>query len=549
MKKLFRKALCLTMATLVMMSTGCKPKKQQEQETAETLVIKVFDGGYSTSWLTKIATAFEEETGVDISIRPPVNDTATWADEIDSGISEVDLYFDCSSGFNMANRAPLTVNGVKYDTYLADLTDMYNTKVPGEDILYKDKMNSDLRNLTNYDYEYDYETKEYVNTQSGRWYTSYWANGSVSMVVNMESWNSSWGAFPNTTQELFAVCDKILADNAGKSVRDYVYPFGYSLETSYWKFLFETWSYQYMTEDEYHSYINGYDASGERYTKELVRYDGFLEALKVIEECLKYKGTDGANSYSHPYSTSLDFTTSQFYLLNGKVIMQPNGNWLISEMAANYKDADKMNIQFKKAPVVSSIINRCTTIADDAELSALITAIDNGVAALQGAGYDVDQADYDRIKRARSIVSTMANTHSVYIPAYSNNIAKAKEFLLYMAKDKCLEIYYQETMGSTLPFKYDYTKSSYTPSKLIQSEREMLKNSLAIPLSQGSGKYEFFSATGLNAYCLPYISQNTTEVYFSSSDASYRKTAQEIFDGNYEYLKKNWNTAYAPYAW
>lgn len=552
MKRSWKKVVVFVLATVMsVLCVGCGNTSNPNANNPDALHIRVFDGGYSTSWLTQIAKSFEKDTGIPVDIKPPVSDTSGWVTEIDSGESKIDLYFGNTSGMDYAVKDGLTIGGQKYSTYLADLTDMYNTKVPGEDILYKDKLIASVRDAANFDLEYDNENKIYnEKSDTGKFYTANWANGSLSFVVNMEAWDSSWGEFPKTTDKMFELCEKIISGNAGKSISEMIYPFVYSISNSYWPFIFETWAYQYMGKDEYQAYINGYDESGNRFTKELLRYEGFLESLETIEECLKARGKDNIDCYSYPYSTSIDFTTSQFYLLNGKGIMQPNGNWIIGEMAANYKNAKEMDIRFEKVPVISSIRDRCQTIEDDDELAALVTAIDEGSEALVGEGYDVSREDFDRVFYARRLVITMGNTHGAFVPAYAKNIDKAKEFLLYMAKDSSLEIYYEETMGSTLPFNYDYSNSSYEVSRLIQSERDMLSTADVQPYSMSTNsKYRFFSQTGFNGMYMPYVITSGAETYFSAVNEADRKSAQEIFDDNYEYALTNWNQVYAPYSW
>ena len=556
MKKIAKLVTLLLSAVVSVSAVSCGGTgNNNEVPSGEngSLVIRAFEGGYGVTWLNKIKNEFQKDTGIAVTVKPPVVDTGSWESEIDAGTCSIDLFFDNGSGLDYATKSGIKVNGVQYDTYLADLTDMYNSKVPGEDILYKDKMWDMVEQSYNFDYVYDADTKTYSNkSQNGKYYTTSWGGGTVGLVVNMEKWEASYGELPKTTKELFALCDRIVKANADKNVLSREYPFIYSMNTSYWKFLFETWAFQYMGEEQYKDYINGYDANGDRFTKELLRYDGFLKALEIMEECLVPRGADGKSGYSHPNSTAVNFTESQFKLLNvGGGIMQPNGNWLISEMAANYSNAKTMDVKFVKTPIVSDIINVLPdrSVADDNELSALVTAIDNGDTALSGEGYAVTQKDYDRVAWARRYVSSSMTSMGAYIPAYAKNVENAKKFLLYLAKDSSLNIYYKETMGSTMPFTHDYSDSAYEASNFIKSEQELLKTGTAMPLVIGASKYKFFSRTGFNPICMPYAIYSDTEFYFSAPNASNRKSALEVFNLNYQYAADNWNISYAPYSW
>ncbi len=556
MKKML-KGVALVLATVSAFGmVGCGGNGDSGHEgTGENgeLVIRPFGGGYGTTWLTAIAKEFEKEYNINVDVKPAAVSTGGWESEIEAGTCTVDLFFDNGSGLAYTSKDGMTVKGVKYDTFLADLTDMYNTKVPGEDVLYKDKMLDSIEQSYNFDYVYDVDTGTYSNkTETGRYYTTSWGGGTLGFVVNMDKWDASWGEIPNTSDELMALCEKILASNADKNVMNKEYPFVYSLETSYWKFVFETWAFQYLGEKGYNDYLNGYDANGERFTKELLRYPGFLESLELIENCIKPRGGDGKSGYSHPNSTTINFTEAQFKLLNvGGGIMQPNGNWLISEMAANYSNAKTMKVEFMKTPVVSSIIDVLPdkSVADDAELSALISAIDAKNSSLSGAGYEVTQNDYDYVAWARGYVTSSCNASGAYIPAYAKNLENAKKFLLYLAKDSSLDIYYKETMGSTMPFTHDYSNSGYDASHFIKSEQNILANSTIMPQVIGCSKYAFFNRTGFNPLSMPYAHQNTTETYLSAINARDRKTAEEVFDINYQYAVDNWNLSYAPYSW
>lgn len=518
-----------------------------------SLVIRPFGGGYGTTWLTSIVKEFEKETNINVEVKPAATDTGSWESEIDAGTCSIDLFIDNGSGLKLATKNGLTVKGVKYDTYLADLTDMYNSKVPGEDVLYKDKMFDAVEQYYNFDSVYDYETKTYSEkSETGKYYTTSWGGGTIGLVVNMEKWDSAWGSIPNTTNEMVSLCDKIMASNADKNVMMREYPFVYSLETSYWKFAFENWATQYLGQDGVDAYYNGYDKDGNRFTKELLRYDAFLESLKILETCLMPRGSDGNSGYSHPNSTSINFTEAQFKLLNvGGGIMQPNGNWLISEMAANYANAKTMNIQFMKMPVISSIIDILPdgSVENDAELSALIKAIDENNTALTGTGYSVTQADYDRVEWARKLIITSFGGQGAYIPAYAKNVENAKKFLLYLAKDSSLDIYYKETMGSTMPFTHDYSANGYEASSFIKSEQKLLVNGNVKCSAFAGTKIKFFSHTGFNPLCMPHYHYTTTETYLSAINANDRKTAAEVFDINYQYAVDNWDSAYAPYSW
>jgi hypothetical protein len=153
---------------------------------------------------------------------------------------------------------------------------------------------------------------------------------------------------------------------------------------------------------------------------------------------------------------------AQTSFLDGKYAFHVNGDWFDNEMyeigqAIINEGGDISGIKMMKTPIVSSIIDRpeCQTIENDAELSALITAIDNGSTALVGDGYSVSQAAYDKIKEARSIVFSIGANLDAIIPSYAKGKDVAVDFLRFMATDLGLETYLEATYGASLPFDYD----------------------------------------------------------------------------------------------
>ena len=130
-----------------------------------------------------------------------------------------------------------------------------------------------------------------------------------------------------------------------------------------------------------------------RYDENMVKYEGFLKALEFFEEMLK-----PANGYTHSKSVDFTFMDMQGQFLGGQALMTINGDWLEREMINNYPNAQ---IKMMKTPVLSSVIEKCDTINDDddATLSAVIAAIDNGATSYAG----VSETDFAYIAEARNM--------------------------------------------------------------------------------------------------------------------------------------------------
>ena len=261
----------------------------------------------------------------------------------------------------------------------------------------------------------------YFKSQDGNYYSFSYYGGWGGLVYNADIINGTTYQVPNTTDELYYLAMDLAAETKT--------PFIHFTDGGYWYYLYDVWFAQYAGMDKYLDAI-------ENPTLEKISDDslGVKQMLEVMEKLI------GATDQCYNGSNSYDFTTSQTLFLENKAVMMANGSWMEYEMRENYEAGTK-NYSMMRTPVISSIIDHCDTIEDDAELSALIDAIDNGDTALEGTGYTVSQADYDRIKYARSLMTNNFNAHTACIPNYSTAKEGAKKFLQYFYSDEALLLY------------------------------------------------------------------------------------------------------------
>ena len=200
--------------------------------------------------------------------------------------------------------------------------------------------------------------------------------------------------------------------------------------------------------------------------------------------------------------------------------MIPNGDWLATEA----KGANTDPIVMMSVPVISSIITQCASIENDAELSALITAIDNGETALSGTGYDVTQKDYDRIAEARNIVYSQSSNHIAYSPAYANAKTLIKKFFLFIASDEGIEIYQENVNPGIMPFDYDYkADNSFVASILNLYKKNYISTNPTSLLSLSGGVKAMRTNSGYYEALLG--APKTSKNYMS---------AQQIFESEFE---------------
>ena len=509
MKKTLKRIVCTALSFVCAAGAasmaGCGKK---DADDPNTLVIDAFEGGYGIKWLQEIADRFEEKNeGVTVKVYG-TQDDSVFSEHLMSGRLTSDIVFERYPFWERVMR-PTTIGNTTYDCLLEDLTDIYTSKIPGEDVTVEEKLID--------------EVADYYKTD-GKYYHFNWAVGPMGILYNEKQWKTGW-KIPRTTDELIELCDTIKAD---KKI-----PFVYSLKNTYWGF-YDVWAAQYEGLEAMNDYDDGYDPNGERYTPELVLYKGFEEALKVLETLLKNE-----NGYMHLSSQEYTFTEAQIKFLEGEAVMQPNGDWIESEMSANFSE-DEVTIQFIKTPVISSIVDKCPSITGTAEekqekLEAVIDYVDEVENARIPEG--VSDEDVERIRTARSLLHVTGQDHTAYVPVYSKKKDLAKRFLQFMATDEAIELYVKASGGYRTMFRYDYDKPEIqnAMSSFMKSANELVENSRLFFLKH---KDPIFSLTGM-VFMRNGIT-GTPESYLSAVNSKDYLSASEIYQKNYTSLKSQW---------
>ncbi len=509
MRKFKKAVACATAAGLMICGAACGKTSK-----TDTLVIEAFDGGYGVQWVYDLVDAYKAKyPEKKVEIRQTTSYDAGFLTALSSGTSATDLYFGRES-MRKYMLSKTVVNGEVYDSLIADLTSVYDSVIPGENVTVKEKINaSAIKNCG-------------VEDENGdvKYYEMPWVSVTGGIIRNKKVWKNGW-KIPNTTNELITLCDTIKADGC--------IPMTYCLQDSYWYFPCETWVAQYQGVAGMYAFWDGYDENGERYTPEIMLTGGLLKAYEVTDALLKNE-----NGYMDPMAKTADFTSVQtrFLETENQIAMIPNGDWIQREMSANYSP-DEVDIEFIKTPVVSSIIEKCPSIENDKELSALIAAIDRGEIALSGEGYEVAQKDFDKVKEARGVYSTFLG-HTGWVPAYSKKVDLAKDFLLYMASDEAIRVFNKATGGCAQPYEFDYFADAETSANM----GNFMKNSYkiqkeGIPMGRFANTDRIFCVGGLKMYG----NKGKFETYFSASNPADYMNAEAYFNFEYEYVKSRWN--------
>ncbi len=524
MKKIVSLMMASTLALSATAFAACG--KTGETKGDATLNVYVLNAGYSVEWLEGIKQAFTAEKWVKDKYGNVVVDVdedgniAYAADTIKAGRSA--NKYDVLFGMNLQS---LYGTRIGKDYMLADLKDVYESTVPGEDCTVQVKMLSSA-----------VKANEYMNVKGEKtWYAMPWAGGYNGILYNAEKLAANNYQVPVTTDEMLAIMEAETAKN------------GYSImqsskegekKATYWEHLFPTWWAQYEGYDNYTKFWEGKvyneETSSYEYSVDIFKQKGRLESLKVIESALKN------NLYERAAST--DYGPVQRMFVKGDGMFMACGDWFDMEMAMTVKDlvdhGDKVyDIQMMKTPVISAINEKLDSIADDddATLAAVVRAIDNGATSYEG----VSEKDFETVKQARNILYSVGNYHTAVIPSYARNMDLAKDFLRYLATNKANEIYTQKTGGSGLFFKYNVKESNPTLYETLSETAKMRidcfssPDALVLPIPNN---YNIFIYAGVRNFKTNFSSY---EYLFTKT----KTTAQDLYEYDIKkYDEKEWDS-------
>lgn len=423
---------------------ACGPSESYDGEVIDeendylsgTLNLRVWDGGYGTDWTQNVADKFNEKyPDVKINIKTSVERQEVFGD-ITGKSEKYDIIFAES-------------NVKDYTDCLTNLDDVYDYTNKGETTKVGEKISEFERSQLNWGGSY-YQIPSYV--------------GAFGLVCNATYLEELGESEPVTTDELKALCAAIKNKTSTKAII-----FSGENGTDYWNWLYCTWYAQYEGRAAYSASLQGKRADGT--VDPAVAYlQGGMEAMQVCEDLLWYP-----NGYVYEQSTGLQFLLAQRDFLNGNAVMMYNGSWMMNEMSYMFSDGTDYDFKMVKTPVISAIKDKCTTIENDAELAALVRAIDAGTTDLTGTGYDVNEADFATVKEARSFYYAGGENAAAVIPVNARNKTLAKRFLSFMYSDEGIKAHAAAKAGCVLPVQgVDFGDAVDTTDTFLKSAYDIL---------------------------------------------------------------------------
>lgn len=505
-------ALLLTAAMAVSCLAGCGGKENNGGASASgdksKIQIKYWLSGLGTEWLEKMIDAFETK------------------------YPEYEVVLESSSDYTAVNSALGMEDADKTDLYLSvkdynsknclePLDDVLSTTVEGETKTIGEKFDEAYLKLEK-------------SSDDGHYYNLTYGGGTVGIYYNTKMFEEAGiKTVPRTTDELVVACDTLLSSGFT--------PFCHFKPVGYWEdYMAEVFFMQY---DGYDYVMNNFfgctDENGNSPSLDVfTKKDGRYEALKVLASVVTPEYTmTGSNTYDH--------VTVQTMLLNGEAAMMVNGSWLASEMSTV---GDVGSFDLMRTPVVSSIVDKLTTVESDKQLRELITAIDRVTDGekteddyKQGDNYvvgdmTVSADDWAYVKAARNTMALNATGDSAYIPNYSDNIEGAKKFLTFLYSDEGHTLY-AETLQQVLPLSQSEGELDISGwTDLAQKQVHIFRTTEQFSSFYNAGAHDVFTKGGARWKDINYCCN-----YFCSSNVNDRMTADEVWERIVTYQKENYD--------
>ena len=181
-----------------------------------------------------------------------------------------------------------------------------------------------------------------------------------------------------------------------------------------------------------------------------------------------------------------------------------------------------------KTPVISSIIEKCTTIPDDDTLSKVIDAIDAG----EESYGQVSAEDFAKVKEARKIVLPVGN-HTIMIPAYATAKEVAKDFVRYLATDGANNVFMEYSNGASMPFNYDVENRGSRTVQFLSTDPE--RQDLSLPRCYLSSQRKYLQTVYYGGIARVSQGRTVVEALFTAQNEKDRMSAQEIYDAEIAY--------------
>lgn len=432
---------------------GCNNK--EKPNSATDIEISFWEGSFGKTFMEDIVSGFTEKyPEYKVDLRTSKN-AQTIANSLQKRKNDTtDIYFNQLSIF------------MNYTDLFADLSEIVTETIPGETKSIKDK--------------YDKSLYESLKNENGELKTLGWAGSTTGIFYYADVLENEGIDVPRTTDELADLVTSLGKKTSFVQLKD--------ARMGYYQYLVKAWMAQYAGLDYYNNnWLQLKDESGKTPSKDvyLSETDGRKQALDVLGSLLNSK-----TSIEDPDK----FKVARMFNL-GDAVMMVNGNWVFGEVDA----LKEKNIKMMRTPVISALAQKLDTVADDEELAALVSAVDNvldngATVSLTGSDYDVSQADWDKVYAARTMVYNNGSEHAMIVNKYTNAKDGVKKFIQYYYSDEGLAKFINATHYSANANLTDETLVN-TSSWTAHEKEQYARSKTNTNVTDGNATSPVFSKT------------------------------------------------------
>lgn len=385
-------------------------------------------------------------------------------------------------------------HGIKWEKpalqgYLENLDDLYEMEVENG-VKFKDRVSKDFLDTAKFNDSY---------------YKVPWTNGAGGIIYNAKMFRENGWEVPKTYEELVELCDLIYASNIKVNPNDIkpnaptIKPFVWSSEIYYWDYLVFDWWAQLAGIDK----INQHKKLE---TAEVFNPAVNPESMQAFEAWANLVAKRPQQSMED--SVGKQYMAAQMDFINGYAAMIPNAQWLEMEMYSNL-DPEKIEMALMPTPFLAN-------------------------------------AKKDSNGKPIRVNYAVGAGDSIIIPAFSQNKALAKKFLLFMARNDNLRLFTEKTNGVMLAMDYGGVE--------FDEENLTLFAKTVLDVNKNSKKFNFYTQSllvlegkvavewapeGLQHYG-DYFNYYNNSRYITDPDNYPEKNVFDTFNSTYQVVKNNW---------
>lgn len=422
------------------------------------LYISIYDGGYGSEWIEKIASDYKAKTGVTVNYQLSTSILDRIENQLDKN-PEYDIYM--SHDINWQNFAARDL--------LEPLNDLYTREVDGTGKTFEERLVPGAKELS---------IGENKKGQQNYYKVAY-TQGAGGFVYNIDMFEKNGWTVPKTYTELVALSNKIIADNVAVEgqARKTVVPFTWSGNDRqyYWDYImFEWWAQlagidKLDTIKQYKGPTGKYADGYEMYNP-ATYYKEFKEAYQMwydlIAKNKSYSTTDA-------YAEKLFVSQAQF--ANGEAAMIPYAQWAKYELENATDEKLKFNaamMMTPKAKADSKDVNYLVGFGDSMIIPSKISADSKALAKdflVYMAGYEACATFAEKSKGAflafdyTDVVLSAEAQADTYISSIKNKLTNAEVFNLVSKNE--ITIWNTNKVMPWIENEYYYVNACSDPTK------------------------------------------------------------------------------------